>query len=213
MKYQNFLVWSCFLISFIFRSSLNAQYSDSSSKKPDERAVTLNQKDTGYRGIWYFNQEISGEYRYKYSGGLGTYCVKHRPFAIYCPAVRKTFFCYGGGTPDNNQRLWHMVSYYDHKRGVVPKPTILLDKQTSDAHDNPVISMDEESFIGGRPDPSIHFRHRGFANVCWADGHISCETMDLSASYTTHAVMEEEETARMGLGWFGPDDNSLFDLY
>ena len=66
--------------------------------------------------------------------------------------------------------------------------------------------------ITGRPDPAIHFRHRGFTDVAWCDGHISKETMDLSAPYVTHAVMTEQETAAMALGWFGPDDNSLFDL-
>lgn len=68
------------------------------------------------------------------------------------------------------------------------------------------------SGIAGRPNPSIHFRHRGFTNVCWADGHITKETMDLSAPYITHAVMNDKETTEMALGWFGPDDNSLFDL-
>ncbi|MBN1127182.1 MAG: BNR-4 repeat-containing protein [Sedimentisphaerales bacterium] len=103
---------------------------------------TINQKDDGYRGIWYMNQPSKDEYVYKYSGGLGTYCAKHRPFAIYCPQVKKTFFCYGGTTKDSNQKLLHMVSYFDHQSGLVPRPTILLDKKTEDAHDNPVISVD-----------------------------------------------------------------------
>jgi prepilin-type N-terminal cleavage/methylation domain-containing protein/prepilin-type processing-associated H-X9-DG protein len=64
----------------------------------------------------------------------------------------------------------------------------------------------------GRPDASIHFRHGKFTNVCWADGHISKKTMELSAPYITHAIMTAEETAAMSLGWFGPDNNSLFDL-
>lgn len=110
-------------------------------------AKTLNEKATGYRGIWYMNQPSGDEYVYKYSGGLGTYCAKHRPFAIYRPEVDKTFFCYGGTTEDDHRHLLHMVSYYDHRTGTVPRPTILLDKQTSDAHDNPVISMDEDGYI------------------------------------------------------------------
>ena len=111
--------------------------------------LTLNAKDSGYRGIWYMNQPLQNEYRYKYSGGLGTYCAKHRPFAVYCDEVKKTFFCYGG-TPDGereNRTLLHMVSYYDHRTRSVPKPTILLDKRTTDAHDNPVISVDDEGVI------------------------------------------------------------------
>ena len=111
--------------------------------------LTLNAKDTGYRGIWYMNQPLNNEYRYKYSGGLGTYCAKHRPFAVYCEEVEKTFFCYGG-TPEGereNKTLLHMVSYYDHRTGLVPRPTILLDKRTTDAHDNPVIAVDDDGFI------------------------------------------------------------------
>jgi len=109
--------------------------------------LTINGRDTGYRGIWYMNQPSGDEYVYKYSGGLGTYCAKHKPFAVYCDKVKKTFFCYGGTTTDNNQKLLHMVSYYDHKTGMVPRPTILLDKNTSDAHDNPVISVDDKGYI------------------------------------------------------------------
>src|SRR4030042_51753 len=63
---------------------------------------TLNEKDTGYRGIWYMNQPSGDEYVYKYSGGLGTYCAKHKPFAVYCDKGNKTFFCYGGTSKDSN---------------------------------------------------------------------------------------------------------------
>lgn len=107
----------------------------------------INEKDDGYRGIWYANQPSNDEYVYKYSGGLGTYCAKHIPHAWYVPAADKTFFTYGGATKDNNRQLIHMVSYYDHKTHTVPRPTILLDKRTSDAHDNPVINVDEEGSI------------------------------------------------------------------
>ena len=110
-------------------------------------SLTINTKDTGYRGIWYMNQPSGDEYVYKYSGGLGTYCAKHKPFAVYCEKVDKTFFCYGGTTTDSNRKLIHMVSYFDHKTKTVPRPTILLDKKTSDAHDNPVISVDDEGYI------------------------------------------------------------------
>jgi len=102
--------------------------------------------DDGYRGIWYSNEATHDEYVYKYSGGLGTYCAKHSPFAIYSPKANKTFFCYGG-TGKGKQELLEMVSCYDHATGMVPRPTIVMNKGTSDAHDNPVISMDAEGFI------------------------------------------------------------------
>lgn len=122
------------------------------------------QRDDGYRGIWYANQKTDDEYGYKYSGGLATYCAKHQPFAVYCAAARKTFFCYGGTTRDSQHALQHMVSYFDHASGQVPRPAILLDKQTSDAHDNPVIAVDDDgrlwvfSTSHGRSRPS--FVHR-----------------------------------------------------
>ena len=143
---------------------LNAGLSDES-----ERPITLNEKADGYRGIWYMNQPSGDEYVYKYSGGLGTYCAKHKPFAIYNKQSNKTFFCYGGATASSNRRLLHMVSYFDHSTKTVPRPTILLDKQTSDAHDNPVISVDNEGYIWifstshGRARPSyIHRSKRPF---------------------------------------------------
>ncbi|MCB9881941.1 MAG: BNR-4 repeat-containing protein [Planctomycetes bacterium] len=100
----------------------------------------------GYRGTWYANQRLENEYRWKYSGGLGTYCAKHMPHAIYAKAVDRTFFVYGGARPGDTSLL-HMVSYYDHATGRVPKPTFLLDKFTTDAHDNPVLSIDDEGYL------------------------------------------------------------------
>ncbi len=109
--------------------------------------VTLNQKADGYRGIWYMNQPTNDEYRYKYSGGLGTYCDYHASFAVYRPEVNKTFFCYGGAPESDSRHLLHMVSYFDHETGTVPRPTLLLDKHTNDAHDNPVMAIDKDGAI------------------------------------------------------------------
>lgn len=114
------------------------------AEKPE---LIVNQKEDGYRGIWYYNQPSKDEYVYKYSGGLGTYCAKHIPHAWYCKAVNKTFFTYGGTRKDSNTALVHMVSYFDHATGQVPRPTFLLDKQTSDAHDNPVINVDDKGYL------------------------------------------------------------------
>jgi BNR repeat-containing family member len=129
--------------------SIQGQYSSAAKKKTtgNPKEIILNQKDTGYRGIWYYNQPSHDEYVYKYSGGMGTYCAKHIPHAVYAPEVDKTFFTYGGTAQGSNRRLVHMVSYYDHKTGMVPRPTILLNKKTSDAHDNPVISIDDKGYI------------------------------------------------------------------
>jgi hypothetical protein len=111
------------------------------------KQVTLNEKADGYRGIWYMNQPVDTEFKYKYSGGLGTYCDYHAPFAVYRPEVDKTFFCFGGASVEDNRELLHMISYFDHKTGTVPRPTLLLNKHTDDAHDNPVIAIDKDGYL------------------------------------------------------------------
>ena len=103
-------------------------------------------KADGYRGIWYMNQPSGDQYKYKYSGGMATYPQQHIPIAIYSRQAGKTFFCYGGVTADGRELL-HMVSYYDHATGTVPRPTILLNKKTSDAHDNPVLALDDKGYL------------------------------------------------------------------
>lgn len=104
-------------------------------------------KDDGYRGIWYPNQATNDQYHWKYSGGLGTYPQQQGPIAIYASKVNKTFFCYGGTTIDSATHLLEMVSYYDHSTGMVPRPTILMDKNTDDAHDNSAMTIDDDGHI------------------------------------------------------------------
>ncbi|MFQ6132787.1 MAG: BNR-4 repeat-containing protein [Armatimonadota bacterium] len=122
-------------------------------------------KADGYHGIWYCNQPSGDEYAYKYSGGLGTYCAKHIPLAYYAREANKTFFVYGG-TAKGEQRLLEMVSYYDHETHTVPRPTILLDKGTSDAHDNPTLALDADGHVWvfasshGRARPSYIYKSR-----------------------------------------------------
>ncbi len=134
-------------------------------KLPDPETPLL--RADGYRGVWYANQASSDEYVYKYSGGLGTYCAKHQPFAVYREDVERTYFVYGGAPADDPRKLLHLVSYYDHRTGTVPRPALLLDKQTTDAHDNPVLAVDDSGHLWvfstshGRARPS--FIHRSVA--------------------------------------------------
>ena len=102
--------------------------------------------ENGYRGIWYSNQPDSTPYKFKYSGGLGTYPQQHIPIAVYSPEANKTFFCYGAAEKDANT-LVYAVSYFDHATGQVPRPTRLGAKATDDAHDNPVLSLDADGYL------------------------------------------------------------------
>ncbi|PKL42455.1 MAG: hypothetical protein CVV39_08920 [Planctomycetes bacterium HGW-Planctomycetes-1] len=62
--------------------------------------------------------------------------------------------------------------------------------------------------IFGFPFPSIHFRHNCRANVGWVDGHITSEAMnDFNIVF-----YDGINSSDVMLGWFGPLDNSLFDL-
>jgi hypothetical protein len=123
-----------------------------------------NQKIDGYKGIWFTLGQPS-EYGDKYSGGLGTYTAKHRPLAIYAPEVKKTFFVYGGTTSADEKHLLCMISYYDHKKKRVPKPTVVYDKiEVDDPHDDPSLAIDKEGylwvFVSGRGKSRPGFKYR-----------------------------------------------------
>lgn len=109
--------------------------------------LSANPKADGYRGIWYDIAQ-KDDYRYKYSGGLGTYCADHVPMAVYAPEVNKTFFVYGGtkGLNDKNPLL-EMAGCYDHSTGMVSRPTIIMEKGTGDAHHNPVLTIDKDGYL------------------------------------------------------------------
>lgn len=114
------------------------------------------EKAQGYRGIWFRLGQLDGKHGDKYSGGLGTYTSKHVPTAIYAPEVDKTFFAYGG-TPEDTLNLQIMVSWYDHAKHEVPRPTI-VDRKTEpnpgydsetvvDPHDNASMAIDNDGFV------------------------------------------------------------------
>jgi prepilin-type processing-associated H-X9-DG protein/prepilin-type N-terminal cleavage/methylation domain-containing protein len=61
--------------------------------------------------------------------------------------------------------------------------------------------------IWGKAAPSIHFRHRGKANIAWADGHVTSESFEWT--YPGPNVYGADNNL-LKLGYFGPHDNSLF---
>ena len=115
-----------------------------SASVPHENAAV-----DGYRGIWFTIQQ-GHEYGDKYSGGLGTYTMKHIPMAVYAPAVNKTFFVYGGTPRDGELYLQCMIGCYDHATGLLQKPRVVYDKGQNgvlDPHDDPTIRLDRDGYI------------------------------------------------------------------
>ncbi len=128
-------------------------------------------KINGYKGIWF---ELNQKYEHgdKYSGALGTYTAKHVPLAIYAKDVDKTFFVYGGTTAEDKRHLLCMIGEFDHKTGLVSKPTVVHDKQgVDDPHDNPSLLIDEEGFIWvfisgrGRTRPGFKYKSKSPFNI------------------------------------------------
>jgi hypothetical protein len=98
--------------------------------------------------------------------------------------VEKTFFVYGGTTDGQERHLLAMLSYYDHRRGVVPKPTVVHDKKgVDDPHDNASLCIDLDGhlwvLVSGRG------RHRPGYKYC-SKSPLDIDAMDL--------VSEEEFT-------------------
>ncbi|HLA86109.1 MAG TPA: BNR-4 repeat-containing protein [Thermoguttaceae bacterium] len=130
------------------QSAENRDFSLDSILIPDNGATEPPELPTadGFRGIWYSITSLGAPYYYKYSGGFATYPQQINPHSFYSAEANKTFFVYGG-TNASNSTIYHMISYYDHATGQVARPRILLDKGTTDAHDNPSLIMDKEGYI------------------------------------------------------------------
>lgn len=141
------LCWVSFLCLLAGCCNVAAAANAPAPKVPDDLHP---QVADGYRGIWYMNQPLKDEYRYKYSGGFATYPQQHVPIAIHVASQRKTFFVFGGSAgqvSEKGDELQHLVSYYDHATGTVPRPVRLLQKRTEDAHDNPTLVIDAAGYL------------------------------------------------------------------
>ncbi|MDD5727144.1 MAG: prepilin-type N-terminal cleavage/methylation domain-containing protein [Victivallales bacterium] len=57
--------------------------------------------------------------------------------------------------------------------------------------------------------PDLHFRHNKQVNVAWVDSHVSSDKMTFTHSH--YNLSSIAETQALNLGWFGTDDNTLFD--
>ena len=102
----------------------------------------------GFQGIWYEIAGGGGDYPNKYGGGLATYPQQIAPLAIYSAEANKTFFTFSYDLdPGPGHNIGHALSYYDHATGMVARPQVWVDKGTGDAHDAPVLSMDNDGYL------------------------------------------------------------------
>lgn len=162
---------------FVFTASAQKSAPPQTSVKPADVVVNAErlaggegmdgQRVDGYRGIWFTIGQSKSEYGDKYSGGLGTYTMKHIPMAVYSKEVNKTFFVFGGTPKTEDRYLLCMVGCYDHATGKLCKPVVVHDKgcyRVSDPHDDPTIQIDRDGyiwiFVAGRANkrPGIRYR-------------------------------------------------------
>lgn len=109
---------------------------------------------SSHRGVWYACGTVTtlpGK-KYVYSGPMATYCVWHRPMAVYAPTEDRTFFVYGNG--DNAPT----ISFYDHRKAAFAAPVVLGSNPDGDAHRNPTLLIDQGGhlyvFYGAHGHPS-----------------------------------------------------------
>lgn len=73
-------------------------------------------------------------------------------------------------------------------------------------------SFVESPYSGAWPvSPSIHFRHnQKHANIGWADGHVTTELWGWTWKIGDPGNFYGANLDELKLGWFGPQDNTLF---
>ena len=146
-------------------------YSSETEILPGERIEPLPEQILpvvdGYRGIWFALGQVNTDYGDKYSGGLGTYTMKHIPMAVYSPEAEKTFFVYGGTPSEGQKYLQCMIGCYDHATGRLQRPRMVMDKGAlgvKDPHDNPTVQLDRDGhvwvFVSGRGNRREGYRYR-----------------------------------------------------
>ena len=112
-----------------------------------EPAAAANPRDDGYRGIWFTLGQKTRVRRQVLRRAGHLHGQPRADGRSTSKEADKTFFVYGGAK-QGKRYLLDMVSYYDHAGGVVPRPTIVHDKQgVNDPHDNPSLCIDARGYV------------------------------------------------------------------
>lgn len=172
-------------------------------KTADSTAGTMDDRFAGpSQGVWYAcgtANAYPGK-KYVYSGPMATYCMWHRPIAVYAPAVRKTFFVFGN--PDNSPT----ISCYDHRTKQFASPVVLGTNPDGDAHRNPTLLIDEAGslyvFYGAHGHPTRVVKSRSPYDVsAWSEAAV---IDDPGTSYPQPWQLREGEifvSFRQSPGW------------
>jgi hypothetical protein len=115
--------------------------------KPDDLVA---QVGDGYRGIWYMNQPLKSEHATNTAAASpptrsGTCRSRFPRRGAEKDVLRLRRL--GGQYLRSKDELQHLVSYYDHATGTVPRPVRIVQKRTEDAHDNPTLSIDADGHL------------------------------------------------------------------
>jgi len=148
----------------------SADYSLGSNELSATRPAPMEcSKDQGYRGIWYAETKNKNKSKFFSSGGMATAGASQVPMACYDAKANKTFFVYSG-LPSSDKpsktvnSMQIMISFFDHSTGMIPRPTILLNKIKTDPAYNPTLAIDGNGhlwvFIGtdNKDTPSLIFK-------------------------------------------------------
>lgn len=154
------------------------------------------------QGVWYCcgTANVLPGKKYVYSGPMATYCMWHRPIAVYAPAEQKTFFVFG------NARNSPTISYYDHRRRGFAAPVVLGANPDMDAHRNPTILVDETGrlyvFYGAHGHPTRVLKSASPFDI--SEWNIAAEIEDPATSYPQPYQLKAGEifvSYRQSPGW------------
>jgi prepilin-type N-terminal cleavage/methylation domain-containing protein/prepilin-type processing-associated H-X9-DG protein len=141
-------------------------------------------------------------------------------FELACGGYGYNAGAFGSGTgvPGLGTLIMSLsISEFERRVGNVPaKVTMIRQPATKVAFADTAMALPaliEYSYVeppldafGNTTSPSIHFRHRKRANICWADGHVTAEPM----SFTYGSNVYGADNAQALLGFVGPSDNAWF---
>lgn len=113
---------------------------------------------------------------------------------------------YVGGTPSNKWFGEMMVNFPNPSRTVMFADCAL--SRDNGVQEYPFAEpwqwVSPIGKLAGSLSPSVHFRHRGKANVAWCDGHVTSESPAKLGSANYYGGDDTKEK----IGWFGPEEEN-----